>query len=130
MDDSLWYPPFMRFYNRQRELEHLRQIQARAARHGEFTLLRGRRRLGKTELVREFLKEHPRGLYFFVSRKRSSDLLAEFAQLLREKNLLVGELRDWDAFFTALFHPRPVPPLLVFDEFQNFQYVEPAVFSI
>jgi len=72
----------MRFIDRGQELEALRATQRRAARQSQFTLVLGRRRMGKTTLVREFLRGVPRALHFFVTRKRAEDLRAEFAELL------------------------------------------------
>jgi len=73
----------MRFIDRDQELEGLRATQRRAARQSQFTLVLGRRRMGKTTLVREFLRGVPRTLYFFVTRKRSEDLRAEFTDAER-----------------------------------------------
>lgn len=122
----------MAFWNREQELAALRQIQARAERRSQFTLVLGRRRMGKTTLIREFLRDVPRALYFFVTRKRSEDLRAEFAEVLaQEQPALAGERLSWDALLRACFDAARHDPLtVVFDEFQTFRYVDPSVFSI
>lgn len=89
----------------------------------------GLRRVGKTRLLLEFIKS--KGIYFFVNKnKTSADLLNEFQGILKKGGVL-GELESvgsWDAFFDVLMK-RDVPPV-VFDEFQNFKFVEPAVFGM
>ncbi len=122
----------MPFYDREEELEALRGVQARSRQHGQFTLVLGRRRMGKTTLVRKFLEELPRSLYFFVTRKRSAELRAEFTEVLAaEQAALRGATLTWDGLIRACFDAaRDAPLTVVFDEFQNFRYVDPAVFSI
>lgn len=122
----------MRFCDREEEIEALRQIQRRAERQSQFTVVLGRRRMGKTTLVREFLRGVPRSLYFFVTRKRSEDLRAEFAEVLAaEQPALRGARLTWDGLMRACFDAaREAPLTVVFDEFQNFRYVDPSVFSI
>lgn len=69
---------------------------------------------------------------FFVTRKRSEDLRAEFAEVLaQEQPALAGERLSWDALLRACFDAARHDPLtVVFDEFQTFRYVDPGVFSI
>ncbi len=57
----------MRFIDRERELKVLSD--ASGAGGLNLVMIYGRRRIGKTALVREFLKRSgKRGLYFFVKR--------------------------------------------------------------
>ncbi len=67
----------MKFYNRDTELALLRDLTQRSAQFSQFTAIFGRRRVGKTELVRQHLRN--RGLYFFVEKRPSNALLAEFS---------------------------------------------------
>ena len=70
-------------------------------------------------------------LYFFVNKnKTSADLLMEFQAVLKSVPVLgeLEELKTWDKFFEVLL-TRETPPI-VFDEFQNFKFVEPSVFGI
>lgn len=122
----------MRFVDREAELQVLREAQRRAERQSQFTLVLGRRRMGKTTLVREFLRGAPRALYFFVTRKRGEDLRAEFAEILASHQpAFRGARLPWDGLIRACFDAaRDAPLTVVFDEFQNFRYVDPSVFSI
>ena len=54
------------FYNRERELEKLEEVYSFPS--SSFLVIYGRRRVGKTALVREILRIKP-GVYFFVGKK-------------------------------------------------------------
>ena len=41
----------MKFYNRENELEKLSHIQATSHSHAQMTIITGRRRIGKTQLL-------------------------------------------------------------------------------
>ncbi len=119
----------MKFIDRVSELKELREIEAFSKKKLFVVALFGLRRVGKTRLLLEFLKS--RGIYFFVNRnKTSAELLNEYREILK-KNGVLGDLESvasWDVFFDVLMK-RNLPPI-VFDEFQNFSFVEPAVFGI
>ena len=119
----------MRFVDRERELKELKEIEALSKKKLFVVALYGLRRVGKTRLLLEFLKE--RGIYFFVNKNKTSNgLLNEFQEILRKGKVLteLESVDSWDKFFEVLIK-REVPPV-VFDEFQNFNFVEPAVFGI
>jgi hypothetical protein len=124
----------MKFYGRKEELERLAEISSYAKSAGYLTMLTGRRRVGKTTLVKHFLQQHNLpNCYFFISRKQPRALLNEFAEILSEKFPAIAGLRfeDFEGFFKFLFQTLSNSAFtFVLDEFQNFQYVDPAVFSI
>jgi AAA+ ATPase superfamily predicted ATPase len=119
----------MKFIDREAELEELNNLEILSHKKLFVIAVYGLRRVGKTRLLLEFLKE--RGLYFFVNRnKTSEDLRLEFQEILKAKKVL-GELEilpSWDKFFEICM-TRNLPPF-VFDEFQNFVEVEPSVFGM
>lgn len=122
----------MRFYNRERELSKLQEIASLSGHSAHFMLITGRRRVGKTELIRKFAEGRKDVLYFFVSKKKPLVLLEEFRELMTDrmpilKTVSFGSFQD---FFSFLFIQMEQQPLfIVFDEFQNFQQVDPSVFS-
>lgn len=63
----------MKFYDRAKELNLLADIHQKSLEEAQMTVLVGRRRIGKTELVLKCGHDHPL-LYFFVaaSRRRCS----------------------------------------------------------
>ena len=72
----------MKFYNRENELARLKEIASLSADSAHLMVLTGRRRVGKTELIRKFAEEQEQVLYFFVSKKKPLVLLEEFRELL------------------------------------------------
>jgi len=119
----------MKFVGRQQEMRELAEMEALSKKKLFIAALYGLRRIGKTRLLLEYVKE--RGIYFFVNKnKTSNDLLGEFSQILREHGTITGleTLNSWDNFVEAIT-TRQHPPI-IFDEFQNFKLVEPAIFGI
>ena len=58
----------MRFYDREQEINFLRETRDVANKVARFTVVTGRRRIGKTTLIREAYKDIP-FIYLFVARK-------------------------------------------------------------
>lgn len=118
----------MRFIDREAEMEELGKLRSLSERKLFAVAIYGIRRVGKTRLALEFLKDG--GTYFFVNRnKRSPDLLREYEGVLRGAGML-GELErldSWDAFIDVIVTRARGP--VVIDEFQNFHHVEPSVFG-
>jgi AAA+ ATPase superfamily predicted ATPase len=116
----------LKFIDRKAELDELNNLYKLSQNKLFVVAVYGLRRVGKTRLLLEFLKEH--GIYFFVNRnKTSDDLLLEFQDILKAKKVL-GELEvlpSWDKFF-EICTTRESPPI-VFDEFQNFLDVDPSI---
>lgn len=121
----------MKFYNREEELNRLKKTELLSRESAQMTVITGRRRVGKTELVKRFLEEHPEGIYLFVERKRPNVLLEEYTAILTERfPMLVSPLRNFSEFFKFIFEIAKQQNLtIIFDEFQNFKFVDPAVFS-
>ncbi|MDQ1354944.1 MAG: uncharacterized protein QG657_5253 [Acidobacteriota bacterium] len=124
----------MKFYDRQEELEKLASFENLADRNLFFIRMTGRRRIGKTLLVREYLKRtDAQSLYFFVTKKKEKLLLEEYSAIISEQlNEFPGiGFKDFDDFFKFLFSLLKRKKIIaVFDEFQNFKYVNDAIFSI
>ena len=119
----------MKFYDRETELALLQDLTERSAQYSQFTAIFGRRRIGKTELVRQHLQN--RGIYFFVEKRPSNALLAEFSATLKSHIAHAPAFTDWKDFFVFLFaETQHQHMVVVFDEFQNFLTVEPAIYSI
>ena len=74
----------MRFYDRDAEIEILRENEKQAERNAVFTVLMGRRRVGKTSLVTNALEGRPFA-YLFVSKDSEAMLCQKFQQTLQEQ---------------------------------------------
>ena len=96
-----------------------------------FTVVTGRRRIGKTTLIREAYKDAP-FVYFFVARKAESDLCEAYLEEISEKLGIpnLGSSRHFSNIFRYLMQLSQTKSFtLVIDEFQDFYRVNKAVFS-
>lgn len=117
----------MKFYDREDELRELRTLSKAAERKTVMCVITGVRRIGKTELIKQFFRQED-GMYFFVdSSKTSVQLLAEFSSELKARLDLPNRLTisTWDVFFHDLFQEAKKRKLIVaFDEFQRFSWID------
>jgi AAA+ ATPase superfamily predicted ATPase len=122
----------MKFYNRQQPLSRLGEIADLAQRTAHMMVISGRRRIGKTELIRQFASGRSDVLYLFVSKKKPQALLEEFRDVLADRIPLIktASFRNFEDFFAFVFTViKEQSLIIVLDEFQNFEVVEPSVFS-
>ena len=125
------YLCIMEFVNRENECAKLAAIHVASTFASRMTVLIGRRRIGKTRLIREGLKDRPY-LYFFVSRKDEKLLCEEYIRQIREvlDIPVFGEIsRFKDVFGLLMDYAGRQPLTLVIDEFQEFSRIQPAVYS-
>ena len=121
----------MRFYDREQEMAFLRETREQAGKVARFTVVTGRRRIGKTTLIREAYKDEP-FVYFFVARKAESDLCEVFLEEISEKLSIptLGSSRKFSDIFRYLLELSVTRSFtLVIDEFQDFLRVNKAIFS-
>ena len=74
----------MKFYGRSKEIDILGKIHANSLNHAQFTIVTGRRRIGKTELIRHAYGDSP-FLYFFVARRTEKELCDSFRSEIEAK---------------------------------------------
>jgi AAA+ ATPase superfamily predicted ATPase len=121
----------MNFFDREEEMASLREINERSKNVSQFTVVTGRRRIGKTSLVWKAYDDRPI-LYFFVARKIEADLCESFLSEMQEKLdvPMVGHPVHFAEIFEFLMRVSVDKPITVFiDEFQEFSRVNPSVFS-
>lgn len=121
----------MKFYDREEEVAFLRNTQETAKSVARFTVVTGRRRIGKTTLIREAYKDEP-FIYFFVARKAEADLCEVYLEEVSEKLGIptLGHSRHFSDIFRYLMQLSETRSFtLVIDEFQDFYRVNRAVFS-
>jgi len=121
----------MKFYDRTEEIANLHKIRKNSSENAQFTVITGRRRIGKTSLVLKAYEDTPM-LYFFVGRKAENLLCEEFRQEVESK--LSVKMGGVPANFAELFDflmalSRERNFTLFIDEFQNFAKINPSVFS-
>ena len=121
----------MKFFDRENEIARLRAIREKAAKTARLTVITGRRRVGKTQLVKRALEDRPY-LYFYVARKTERDLCAGFVEQVHDVLDVptIGQVsRFEDVFRVVVEESKRRPVTLVIDEFQDFYRVNPSVFS-
>lgn len=121
----------MKFYGRKKELEILRINEAQSKRTACFTVMVGRRRIGKTSLLLESVKEQ-KYLYLFVARKNEQLLCAQFQKEAQEVLGLqiFGSITAFaDIFEQLLIYSIKEHYTLIIDEFQELEYVNASIFS-
>lgn len=120
----------MRFYDREKETEALRKIESLSSKFAQMTVITGRRRIGKTTLVKHACCSIPM-VYCFVGRKSEAMLCREFSTIF--SNVLgidLGEFSSFSRLFMVLMQQsRHINYTLVLDEFQNFRFINPSIFS-
>lgn len=123
----------MKFYNRTSEIEELHRIQHLSFNdYSRMTVITGRRRIGKTSLaVQATMGEFPT-VYLFVSRKNERALCEEFATLISATlgTYVPSEINSFRSLFQLMMELSKTHRFnLIIDEFQEFEYVNPSVYS-
>lgn len=121
----------MRFINRQEELKLLENYYLLSKKKQFIISISGLRRVGKTTLIKEFIK-NKKCLYFFIyDYKSSKDLLFEFTEELRINKIIteLEKIETWNDFFKVIYS-RCKNYVIVFDEFQNLYNIDKSIFSI
>jgi AAA+ ATPase superfamily predicted ATPase len=121
----------MEFYNREKEIKELLNTQKRSLENAQMTVVTGRRRIGKTQLLLKTTEGQPT-LYFFVARKAEPFLCQDFAQEIKNKLgiPIFGEVNSFGELFKFLMELSKTQPFnLIIDEFQEFYNIAPAVYS-
>lgn len=121
----------MDFYNREKETDLLTRIRERAKRSAQMTFVVGRRRIGKTTLLKKVYSESLT-LYFFVAKKNEALLCEEFIAEIKSKLdvQIFGSMKSFKDIFGYLMELSQKRHFtLIIDEFQEFYHVNPSVYS-
>jgi AAA+ ATPase superfamily predicted ATPase len=102
------------FYGRNTELKKLNEMYRNA--HFEFAVIYGRRRVGKTTLIREFI-QGKKAIFFTASESTASDNLLSLSRCIGGKST-APVFSDYESALSALFEMAADEPLVfVIDEF-------------
>ena len=121
----------MKFYDRINEIKTLQEIEKRSKKNAQMTVVVGRRRVGKTELLKHSFISTP-VLYFFVEKKTEMLLCEEFVQEIQSSLgvSIFGEYKRFKSLFSYLMElSKNRNFTLIIDEFQEFRKINPSVFS-
>jgi len=119
----------MRFYNREEELKKLHQIEELSKDSSKMSIIVGRRRIGKTSLIKKAFEKR---VYLFVSKKSEALLCEEFISVI-EKELGVKVLGEYYSFAKLFEYLLDLAKerhfTLVIDEFQEFLSINKTIYS-
>jgi len=121
----------MKFYDRVNELAILQDNEQQSFDNAVFTVLMGRRRVGKTSLITQSL-EGKEYAYLFVSKDSEALLCQTFQKDLEEQIGLTiyGEVTKFKDLFEIIMKEAQRRHLtIVMDEFQTLYKINPAIFG-
>jgi len=116
------------FIGRERELQVLEKLYK--SNRFEYLVMYGRRRIGKTEILKEFSKTH-KTIFFSASEKKSN--LLDFSKLVfsyYNDNINASFESREDGFSYIANHSSSERTVLIIDEFPYIAKAEPSVKSI
>ena len=123
----------MKFYGREKELADLRAVREVSHRFARFTVLTGRRRVGKTELVRQAFDDGADPYVHLVITKKTEKVQCAKLQSASEQALgfaIHGTCEHFSELFEELMKESLNRPYtLVLDEFQEFDKVDSSIFG-
>lgn len=106
------------FVNRETELDYLEQLNKK--KDPRLIIVYGRRRIGKTELLRQFSKGK-KHLFFTSDLSSEQEQLRQFTdkvfQLSGDSFLQQQQFSSWDAALRYIFNHIDKTPLIIIDEF-------------
>ena len=120
------------FVDRELEMETLQNEYERDG--SALVVMYGRRRVGKTTLISEFIKDK-KALFFLASEEAESQNRNAFkekaAEFIDSDLLRSADIKNWDVLFKAIMDtPFESKPVIVLDEFQYLGKANPAFPSI
>ena len=121
------------FLNREKELNFLHSQYVR--KEASFIVIYGRRRVGKTSLIKEFIKDKP-SLFFMADKQSEKGILDRFAKtastFLEDEFLEKLTFNSWEDFFGYITQKLDESKkyVLVIDEFQYLPDINHAFPSI
>ena len=120
----------MKFYDREQEMAALQKIEALSADNAQMTVITGRRRIGKTTLVKKAFTNIP-FVYFFVGKKSETLLCGELVEIVRESlGEELGVFNDFSRLLKAIMGiSKHRNFTLVLDEFQNLSHTRESIYS-
>ncbi|MFT4312685.1 MAG: ATP-binding protein [Candidatus Woesearchaeota archaeon] len=109
----------MAFVGRKKELAIVREVVA--SEKAELLILYGRRRLGKSTLLKKAIEKEPSAIYFQFFEESAEKNLHFFQEVLQShfQNPLFAQVRasSWSSYFSLVKDSIPENTLFIFDEF-------------
>lgn len=120
------------FIDREAEMQTLENEYMRSG--SSLVILYGRRRVGKTTLISEFIKDK-KALFFLASEESEAQNRTVFkekaAEFIGNDLLKNASVSDWDIIFKTIMDTKfDTKPIIVIDEFQYIGKTNPAFPSV
>ena len=125
----------MKFFGRKEEIAELRKSRELSHRFAQFTVITGRRRVGKTELIKEALRDGTDDfVYLLITRQTEktmcSDLQKSVVEAIGHRLVIHGECSRLSELVAEIFKAAEEKPLtLVIDELQEMDRINPSFFG-
>lgn len=125
----------MKFYGREKEIAALRRERETSHKSARFTVITGRRRVGKTELIRQAFDDGRDDYVYLLLRRENektlcSRLQASVERQLGDKFRMHGHAEQLIDLVETIFDGAVSRPLtVVIDEFQEMKYVNEAFYG-
>ncbi len=107
-----------KFVGREKELKFLKEKYS--SEKSEFIIIYGRRRLGKTKLLQESIKNNKNSLYFLLTKETPEINLIRFKDILSKvlNNSLLNDIiaNSWEEYFSKIKDLLPEDFTIIFDE--------------
>lgn len=121
----------MKFYFRTSALDDLKTLWEQSHAMSKMAVLMGRRRIGKTSLALEFVKDK-KFVYLFAAKKAEALLCQDYIEVIERQlqTKIHGKLETFKEIFNYLIdYAKKHHFILIIDEFQEFFSINPSVFS-
>jgi len=125
----------LKFFGRTEEIAELRKSRELSHRFAQFTVITGRRRVGKTELIKEALRDGKDDfVYLLITRQAEKTLCADLqknvVEALGHRLTIHGECTRLIELVEEVFKAAEESPLtLVLDELQEMDRINPSFFG-
>ena len=121
----------MKFINRKRELNALEKLWNK--REAQLVVIYGKRRIGKTELIKQFINNKPH-IYFLAQRINEVENLRSLGEAVgeffKDEILKTTGFTDWKVFFEYIKNQIKEKVILVLDEFPFLAEANKGISSI
>lgn len=122
----------MKFINRTKELQALNSLWEQ--KKSQLVVIYGKRRVGKTELIKQFIKDG-KGIYYLADKRTHQEQLVEFSRVVgnyfEDEFMLRNSFSDWlEAFIYIKQKARKKQFVIAIDEYPYLAETESSISSV
>ena len=121
-----------KFINRKQELKFLNGLYKKTRKEAQFLVLYGKRRVGKTELIKHFINKKP-SIYYLATRGNAQDQLKTASELITsyfgDSEVIVATWRSLFDYIGKKLKTTKKRVVIIFDEFPFLVESDEAISS-